>query len=205
MRALLVMLVGFSTVTMAETVPEAISSEISIIETGAPLVIENVVPSEVETKGTPTTALTLTARSTSEPVDSFTVSIQVIGSEERTRASYSYARLLEDTNAVRFTVLLTDWSFMKGDRIRVTVTRAHAGNRTWADGVWAEDPEMELPVAAACPPDFCRVMAEQCNVACNRSTQVHGAGCVLKFTCRMGPKYCESACICRQNVFCGGP
>ena len=87
MRALLAMLVGFSTVTMAETVPE-VSPEISIVETpGAPVMIEGVIQSEVETKGTPTIALTLTARSTGEPVDNFTIRVDVTGPEGKARGS----------------------------------------------------------------------------------------------------------------------
>ena len=199
MRALLVMLVGFSAVTMAETVPENVSPEVSIVETpGTPIVIENVTQSEVETKGTPTTALTLTARSTGEPIDGFTMRVQVTGSAGNIRGSYSHARLLEGMDSVRFTVLLTDWSFMKGDQLRVTVTEARVGNRTWSEGIWTENPEMELPVAAACAPNFCQQMSEACNVTCKR------AGCILTFKCRMGPKYCESSCVCRLNIICGG-
>ena len=203
MRALLAMLVGFSTVTTAETVPEAINPEVSIVETGAPVAIENVVASEVEAKGTPI-ALTMTARSTGEPADSFTMRVEVVSPEGKVRGVYTHARLLDDAE-VRFTVLTDLPLNEKGAQLRVTVIRAHVGTRTWTEGVWTDDSEMEIPQGVACAPDFCRVMAEACNVACNRSTQVHGAGCVLSFKCRQGTKYCESSCACRLNVFCGGP
>ena len=199
MRTLLVMLVGFSAVTMAETVPEDVNPEISVLETpGAPIVIGNLVQSAVETKGAPTTALTLTVRSTAEPADSFTVRVEIIGGDGEARGFYTHARLLEDVE-VRFTVLLTNWSLQKGDRLHVAVIKAHVGNRTWSEGVWTDDPEMELPQGAGCARDFCLAMSAACNVTCKR------AGCVLRFKCSMGPKSCDSDCICRQNVICGGP
>jgi hypothetical protein len=190
---LLMLLVGFSTLTTGE--------EVAVIETpGAPVVIESATLG-LNTNRDPTAVLVaLQAHSaTRDVVDQFTARVDVIGQDGRTRGFVSRSQGPVYPESARYEVPLQGWATGKGDQLRITVTMARLGNRSWLDGVWTEDEDSEIPQGLACGRDFCLSMSIACNVTCKR------AGCVLSFKCSMGPKSCDVECICRQNVICGGP
>ena len=194
MKALLVMLVGFSAVTVQT--PEIIETPGAPVAIVSTALIESAVVDE-DQRAAP--AVTVTAHSNGyELVDNFTVRVQIVSSEGNARGFVSRTFGPVEMKDANFRVPLKGWILEASDQLRVSVVTARVGNQTWADGVWTEDPEMELPVAAACAPNFCQQMSEACNVTCKR------AGCILTFKCRMGPKYCESSCVCRLNIICGG-
>jgi hypothetical protein len=174
--------------------------EVAVIETpGSPVVIERATLGLSLNRDPTTVLVALQARSASrDVVDQFTARVDVIGEDGRTRGFVSRSQGPVYPESASYEVPLQGWATGKGD-LRVTVMRARVGNRTWSEGVWTEDEDMEIPQGLACGRDFCLTMSIACNVTCKR------AGCVLSFKCSMGPKSCDVECICRQNVICGGP
>jgi hypothetical protein len=192
---LLMLLVGFSTLTTTT------GEDIAVIEMpGSPVVIERATLGLNTSRGPTTVLVALQARSASgDVVDQFTARVDVIGEDGRARGFVARSQGPVYPESASYEVPLQGWATGKGD-LRVTVMRARVGNRTWSDGVWTEDAEMEIPQGLACARDFCLSMSMACSyVTCKR------AGCVLSFKCSMGPKSCDVECICRVNIICGGP
>jgi hypothetical protein len=201
---LLMLLVGFSTLTTGEEVAviETPGSPVVVIETpGSPVVIESAAVGLGTNRNDPTIVLVaLQARSAGRDiVDQFTARVDIIGQDGRVRGFVARSQGPVYPESASYEVPLQSWATGKGDQLRITVTMARLGNRSWVDGVWTEDEDTEIPQGLACGRDFCLSMSIACNVTCKR------AGCVLSFKCSMGPKSCDVECICRQNVICGGP
>jgi hypothetical protein len=176
------------------------TGEVAVIETpGSPVVIERATLGLSLNRDPTTVLVALQARSASgDIVDQFTARVDVIGEDGRARGFVARSQGPVYPESASYEVPLQGWATGKGD-LRVTVMKARVGNRTWSEGVWTEDEDMEIPQGLACGRDFCLTMSIACNVTCKR------AGCVLSFKCSMGPKSCDVECICRQNVICGGP
>jgi hypothetical protein len=175
--------------------------EVAVIETpGSPVVIERATLGLSLNRDPTTVLVALQARSASgDIVDQFTARVDVIGEDGRARGFVARSQGPVYPESASYEVPLQGWATGKGD-LRVTVMKARVGNRTWSEGVWTEDEDMEIPQGLACGRDFCLSMSMACSyVTCKR------AGCVLSFKCSMGPKSCDVECICRLNIICGGP
>jgi len=133
---------------------------------------------------TATSVVTIRARGTSGPVDSFKVRIVISSASGKVRGFASRVLGNVDTEARPFVVTLNEWFVEDTDHVKVMVV-ARRSRQT--------DP---VPNETYCGSNFCVEERKACISSC-------GVGCLARFSCKLGTT-CESDCFCKSTPACGG-
>jgi hypothetical protein len=177
MKMLLLMLVGFSALTVEGEVTETPNSPVVIETPGSPVMIESALLGFDQNA---TSVVTLYARSAGPAVSGWRVRVYIYDAAGKPRGIHTRTLGSVGPEAQVFTVTLTDWFINKGDKLRVAaVTREREGRE---DSL----PTKEL----ACDPGFCAKERVECMRMCNRWG-------VDRFYCRQGRDECSSDCECK--------
>jgi hypothetical protein len=170
---LLMLLVGFSALTVEGEVTETPNSPAVIETPGSPVVIESATLGFDETAAS---VLKIVARA-SEPVDSFTARVRIYekATDKKPLGMVSRALGPVGLEPQTFEVRLGEW-FIENQHIRVSVGNVQAG---------------PSPKEGICY-GFCASERLACRMDC-------GTGCIARFVCKLSPSACESDCQCKAT------